>query len=152
MSENKKLQHLEELIRMASNHLLTREEKINYMLHPKLKKRLYGKFPECFICLKRLGRDTSPYLLPICNRAGIIDPEVIRISHTAVGKLLGDPTNMYDVNDLQVVLSKLDRMKARYSKPIPKPPKQASRKAMVTRMFSNIKNHISAMTIGPKDD
>jgi len=142
MTNDKELNRLEELIRMASNHLLSKEEKIGYLTNPELKKRLYGKFPECFISLKRLGRDTSAYLVSICNRAGIIDPEVIKISYTAVGKLLNDPSGMYDINDLQIILDKLDRLKARYEKDIPKPTQQAGRKAVVTRMFNNIKKHL----------
>jgi hypothetical protein len=155
MSENKNdkgLKHLEELIRTVSNHILTKEEKVSYLMDPKLKNSLYGKYPECFISLKRMGRDTSAYLLPICNRAGIIDPQVISISRAAVGRLLGDTTGMYDVNDLQGILDKLDRMKSRYSKDVPKPPKAAARKALVTRMFKNINNHITKIEVEPKTD
>lgn len=143
MTKDKEFHRLEELIRSASDHLLTKEEKIGYILNPEVKNRLYGKFPECFISLKRMGRDTSAYLLPLCNRAGIMDPAVIDISYKAVGKLLGDPTNAFDVNDLQTILDKLTRLKARYEKTIPKPPQQAGRKAVVTRMFNNVKKHLS---------
>jgi hypothetical protein len=146
---DKELQNLQELIRTASNHLLTKEEKIGYLTNPELRNRLYGKFPECFISLKKMGRDTSPYLLPICNRAGVIDPIVIKIAYKAVAKLMNDSTGTFDVNDLQSILDKLDRMKSRYEKSIPKPPKAAARKAVVTRMFNNIKNHL--VTIGPKE-
>jgi len=142
MSKDKETTRLEELIRMASNHLLSQKEKIGYLTNPELKKRLYGKFPTCFISLKRMGRDTTAYLVPICNRAGIIDPEVISISYKAVGKLMSDPGGMYDINDLQMILGKLDRMKDRYEKTIPKPTQQAGRKAVVTRMFNNIKKHL----------
>lgn len=138
----KELQHLEELIRSASQHLLSKEDKLLYITRPELRNRLYGKFPECFISLKRLGRDTSPYLLPLCNRAGMIDPDVIEISVKVIQRLLSDPTGMYDINQLQTILDKLDRMKARYKKNIPKPPQQAGRKAVVTRMFNNIKRHL----------
>ena len=146
---DKELQTLHELIRTASDHLLTKEEKIGYLTNPELRARLYGKFPECFICLKRMGRDTSPYLLPICNRAGIIDPMVIKISYKAIAKLMNDNTGTFDVNELQTILDKLDRMKARYKKQIPKPPKAVARKAIVTRMLNNIRNHLQ--TIGPKE-
>ena len=138
----KELQNLQELIRTATNHLLTDEEKVGYIMNPELKNRLYGKFPECFISLKRLGRDTSPYLLPLCNRAAVIDPMAINISYKIVGKLLADRSGTFDVNELQNVLDKLTRMKERYEKEIPKPPKQAGRKAMITRMFNNIKGHL----------
>ena len=49
--DNKGLERLEELIRIASNHLLTKEEKIGYITEPGIKQTLYGKFPECFISL-----------------------------------------------------------------------------------------------------
>jgi len=151
MSSKKELQTLQELIRTATDHLLTKEEKIGYIANPELKQRLYTKFPECFLSLKKMGRDTSAYLLPLCNRAGIIDPQAINISYKVVGKLLSDPTGSFDTNELQNILSKLDRMKATYDKEIPKPPQQAGRKAMVSRMFNNIKNHLTAITVGPKE-
>ena len=138
----KELQNLEELIRLASQHLLTKEDKLLYITRPELRDKLYGKFPECFISLKRLGRDTSAYLLPLCNRAGMIDPDVIEISVKVIQRLLADPSGMYDINQLQTILDKLDRMKARYKKEVPKPPQQAGRKAVVTRMFNNIKQHL----------
>lgn len=138
----KELQNLEELIRLASQNLLTKKDKLLYITRPELRDKLYGKFPECFISLKRMGRDTTPYLLPICNRAGMIDPDVIEISVKVIQRLLADPTGMYDINQLQTILDKLDRMKARYKKTVPKPPRQAGRKAVVTRMFNNIKNHL----------
>lgn len=138
----KELQNLEELIRLASQHLLTKEDKLLYITRPELRDKLYGKFPECFISLKRMGRDTSSYLLPLCNRAGMIDPDVIEISVKVIQRLMSDPSGMYDINQLQTILDKLDRMKARYKKEVPKPPQQAGRKAVVTRMFNNIKQHL----------
>lgn len=149
MSKQKELHNLEELIRSASDNLLTKEEKIGYLTHPEVRNRLYGKFPECFISLKRMGRDTSAYLLPLCNRAGIIDPQVISISYKVIGKLLSDTTGKFDVNELQGIFDKLTRLKAKYDKEIPKPPQQAGRKAIVTRMFNNIKNHLAVVK---KDD
>lgn len=152
MAKEKELHRLEELIRTASDHLLTKEEKITYIMNPELRNRLYGKFPECFISLKRLGRDTSPYLLPVCNRAGIIDPQVIAISYKVTEKLLSDPTGSFDINELQGVLDKLTRLKNRYSKMPVKPPQQAGRKAIVTRMFNNIKNHLATVSVTTKED
>jgi hypothetical protein len=40
------------------------------------------------------------------------------------------------------MLAKLQRMKDVYSKTIPKPPNQAGRKAVVTRMMNNVKDHL----------
>ena len=145
MTKEKELHRLEELIRTASDQLLTKEEKIGYITNPDIKNRLFIKFPECFISLKKMGRDTSAYLLPLCSRAGIMDPTVINISYKAVGKLLGDPTGSFDVNELQGIFDKLTRLKARYDKTIPKPSQQAGRKAVVTRMFNNVKNHLATV-------
>ncbi len=141
----KELYRLEELIRTATNHLLTDKEKIGYLMNPELKQRLYGKFPECFISLKRMGRDTSAYLLPLCNRAAVMDPMVINISYKMVGKLLSDSSGMFDINDLQTIFDKLTRLKDRYDKETPKPAAQAGRKAVVTRMFNNIKGHLTSI-------
>ena len=145
----KELKILDELIRTATDHILTNEEKIGYLSHPELKNRLYGKFPECFISLNKMGRDTSAYLLPLCNRAGIIDPIVINISYKVIGKLLKDPTGLFDINTLQSIFDKITRLKDRYEKETPKPAQAAGRKAMVTRMFNNIKGHLA--TISQKD-
>jgi hypothetical protein len=143
MSEQN-IERLEELIRLAANHLLTKEERVGYLNYsdPDLRSVMYGKKPECFISLKRLGRDTSPYLLPLCNRAMIVDPDVIMISIKVLRKLMSDTSGMYDANDLTNVLTQLQAKYSRYSKEVPKPPKEAGRKALVTRMFNNIKNHL----------
>ena len=145
----KEVHRLEELIRTATNNILTPEERISYLLSPDLKNRLNGKFPECFISLKRMGQDTSEYLLPLCNRAGIIDPLAINISYRIVGKLLSDSTGLFDVNNLQSIFDKLTRLKDRYEKEVPKPAQAAARKALVTRLFNNIKGHLAV--ISPKD-
>jgi len=144
-----KLQYLEELIRSVSNYLLTTSERIEYVTKPDIKKRLFIKYPECFLSLRQLGADTTPYLIPICNRAGIIDPLIISISYRVVSRLLKDNIGEFDVNELTEILAKLDRLKARYQKEIPKPPMAAARKAIVTKMFNNIKQHLQI--IGPKE-
>lgn len=141
----KRIEHLEELIRTASRDLLTKEDKFGYLHRPELRQRLQGDHPECFISLKAMGaigRNTSNYMLPICNRAAIVDPDVIDVSIKAIQRLMSDQSGTYDINGLQTILDKLSRMKDRYSKTVPKPPSTAGRKAVVTRMFNNIKNHL----------
>ena len=137
-----KLERLEELIRTAADNLLTKEEKIGYIADRNLTKVLVGKFPKCFIILKRVGIETDDYHIPICNRAGLIDPSVINISQQVITKMMSEPSGKYDINDLQIILDKLNRLHSRYNKEIPKPPVLAARKATVTRMFNNIKNHL----------
>lgn len=140
-----KLEVLEELIRTAASHLVSDDDTMEYLKSKDLRDRLYGKFPECFVCLKkmgRLGRNTAPYMLPLCNRAGITDPKVINVSIKVIKKLMSDSSGTYDINDLKTVLASLERKNDVYSKAVPKPPSQAGRKAVVTRMFNNVKNHL----------
>ena len=137
------IKHLQELIRTVSDQLLSKEERIGYLMNPELKKRLYGKFPTCYIKLcRKKGRDINPYLVALCNRGGIIDPQVINISMKAVEKLMNDKSGLYDVNDLQAVFDKLTRLKSKYEKDTVKPSMMAGRKAYVTRMFNKIKGHL----------
>ena len=135
--------HLQELIRTVSDTLLTKEERVGYLLDPELKKRLYGKFPTCYIKLcRKKGRDINPYLVPICNRGGIVDPQVIKISLQAVEKMMNDESDTYDINDLQSIFDKLSRLKSKYEKDVVKTSAMAGRKAYVTRMFNKIKGHL----------
>lgn len=135
--------HLQELIRSVGNNLLSKEEKIGHLSDPILRQRLYGKFPMCYIKLcKKKGRDINPYLVPICNRGGIVDPAVINISIQAIEKLMSDKSDVYDINDLQTTFDKLSRLKSKYEKEVVKTSAMAGRKAYVTRMFNKIKNHL----------
>lgn len=145
----KEVHNLLELIRLATSNIMTKEERVGYLMNPTLKNQLYGKYPECFISLKRLGQDTSPYLLPLCNRAMSRDPLVINISYKMIGRLMNDSSGTYDINDLQSIFDKLSRLKARYEKEEVKPYEAAGRKAFVTRVFNNIRDHL--LTIGPKE-
>ena len=137
---NKK--YIDELIRKVTNHLLTPYERFDYITVPQLKQRLFLTNPECFISLKRLGRDTSSYLLPICNRAGIVDPVMINISYKLVQYLINVNDGTFNTEDLQKVLTKLQYLKNRYGKDIVKPMQQAARKGLVTRFFRNIKSYL----------
>jgi len=143
---NKK--YIDELIRKVANHLMTPHERFNYVTTPQLKQRLFLTNPECFISLKRLGRDTSDYLLPICNQAGIVDPVMINISYKLVQRLADINDGTFDAEELQKVLAKLQYLKNRYGKDIVKPMQQAARKGLVTRLFRNIKSYL--LLIGRK--
>ena len=136
-----KFENLEELIRRA-NDLINPEDSLAYLQRKDLRDRLYGEKPGCFLKLKKMGRDTSAYLLPVCNRSGMEDPKVIDISIKLVQRLMTDDKGQFDINDLKTVLGKLQHRHDVFSKEIPKPPGPAAKKAQVTRMFSNIKGHL----------
>jgi len=103
---------------------------------------LYGEKPKCFLKLLPIGRDTSPYLLPLCNRAGFEDPKVIAIALKMVQKLMAEKSDMFDSNDIQKVLNQLNHRNNILSKTVPKPMSMGAKKAKVTRMFKNIKQHL----------
>ncbi len=139
---HEKFEVLEELIRRA-NDLVNPEDSLAYLQKKDLRDRLYGEKPACFLKLAKIGRDVSPYLLPMCNRSGMEDPKVISLSIKVIQKLMTDEKGQFDVNDLKTMLGKLQHRHNVFNKPIPKPPLAAARKGKVTRMFNNIKGHLT---------
>ena len=140
-SINKDFEHLSELIRKA-NELINPEDSMSYLLKKDVRDRLYGKHPKCFLKLQPIGRDTSPYLLPICNRAGIEDPKVIAISLKIVQKFIDQENSKFDINTLQSVLNQLNHRHNTFNKNVPKPMNSAAKKAKVTKMFKKIKSYL----------
>jgi len=134
---------LEELIRKVSKHLYpyTEEEDIAFLQKKDLRDRLYGKFPKCFLTLKGMGRDIP--FLPICNRLGIQDPNMINFSMKMAQKMQSNSN--FDQDELSMILVKLKKLSSTYSKEIPKPPIQAAKKGMTTRMFGNIKKYLDGV-------
>jgi hypothetical protein len=145
------IEKLEELIRTASKHLPSEaeytEDDIGALIKKDVRDRLYGKHPECFVSLKRMGRE--PFFLPICNRKAIVDPKAIKISMSVVQRMMASKGSG-DVNELQSVFDKLQKMANRYGADIPKPPKAAARKAVVTKLMNKMGRYIQV--IKPKDD
>ncbi len=133
---------LSELIRKA-NELINPEDSLSYLLKKDIRDRLYGEKPKCFMKLLPIGRDTSPYLLPICNRAGMEDVKVINVSLKVIQKLMTDESGKFDVNALQSVLNQLQHRHDTFIKQIPKPAPAAARKAQITKMFKNIKQYLN---------
>ena len=140
------IEQLEELIRTASAHI-PHDDDIGALLKKDVRDRMKGKHPECFISLKRLGRE--PFFLPICNRKAIVDPKAIKISIGVVKKMM-DGQDSGDSNELLSVFDKLTRLQTRYDKDVPTPPKASARKAMVTKLMNKMGKYITV--IKPKDD
>ncbi len=133
------LEHLEELIRRA-DELINPDQSIGYLLKRDMRDRLYGEKPACFMKLRPIGRDTSAYLFPICNRYGMEDPKVIQISIKMAERLMND--DRFNVNDIQTMLNRLQHRNDTFVKKIPKPASAAAKKAQVTKMFNNIKKYL----------
>ena len=136
-----KIKQLTELIRRA-NELINPEDSLSYLTKKDLRDRLYGDKPKCFLKLLPIGRDTSPYLIPLCNRQGFEDPKVIAIAIKMVQRLMAEKRDMFDTNDIQKILNQLNHRNSVLSKTVPKPASMAAQKAKVTRMFQNMKQYL----------
>ena len=134
---------LSELIRRANN-LINPEDKYAYLQRKDLRDRLYVDKPRCWLRAMPIGRDTTPYIFPLCTRSGIVDPDVIGLSLKMIQKLMDDDEAIQRVGsaELQRVQNQLQTRFNTLSKEIPKPATTAARKAQVTRMFKNIKQHL----------
>jgi len=133
------LENLSELIRKA-NALINPDQSIGYLLKKDIRDRLYGMKPACFMKLAPIGRDTSAYLFPICNRYGMEDPKVIRLSIKMAERLTTD--DRFDSTDIQRMLGQLNHRNNTFVKNIPKPASAAAKKAMITKMFTNIRKYL----------
>lgn len=138
---NEEFKHLSELIRRA-NELINPEDSLSYLMKKDLRDRLYGKHPKCFLKLQPIGRDTSAYLLPICNRNAMVDPKVIAVSLKVVQRLIDQEHPKFDINTLQSVLNQLNHRYNTLSQTVPKPMNTAAKKAKVTKMFKKIKSYL----------
>lgn len=136
------LELLQELIRSVYDKL-DPVDKFKYLTDKKIRDTLHGEKPKCFMNLPRIGQDVSPYLIPICNRAGFEDADIISLSIKLVQKLMTDKSSGYDVNDLNTALSKLQHKHNVFVKKIPHPANMAGFKSNTTRLFNNIKNHLN---------
>ncbi len=137
---------LQELIRTAYSHLEP-VDKYSYLYNKGIVQRLQGERPKCFMKLTRkdggpMGQPLAPYHVPVCNRAGFEDPDIISLSIKFVQKLMSDKVDAYDINDLKGLLGRLQHKRNVFSKDIPHPPNMAGRKANMTRMFNNIEKHM----------
>jgi hypothetical protein len=136
------LEMLQELIRSVYDKI-DPVDKFKYLTDKHIMKTLQGEKPKCFMKLNRIGQDVSAYMLPICNRAGFEDADIISLSMKLVQKLMSDKVGEFDVNDLNTALSKLQHKHNVFSKKIPHPANMAGHKSNTTRLFNNIKNHLN---------
>ena len=78
---------LQELIRSVYDKI-DPVDKFKYLTDKKVTSILHGEKPKCFMSLPKIGQNISPYLLPVCNRAGFEDADIISLSIKLVQKLI----------------------------------------------------------------
>jgi hypothetical protein len=133
---------LEELLRKAYDLIHDEKDDYSYLADKDMRERLHGKYPKCFLKLLPIGRNTSGYILPLCNLGGIEDPKVVGISLQVVKRMIDGNKGSFDTNELQNVMNRLQHKHNVLSKNIPKPATTASKKGQVTKMLSRIQSDI----------
>lgn len=111
------------------------------VMEPNTRKRLYEKNPRCFLPV-RMGNKDVPFL-PICNRNGGTDKEMIAFSMKLANRLLGRED--VDRGMLEITMKKLNRLNSTYAKNIPTPAGPAAQKALVTKAMITLKKNLDSI-------
>jgi hypothetical protein len=142
---NRELKMLSKLLKEAED-LIQPDESLDYLVSRDIRDRIYGKKPACFMKLQPIGRDTSAYLFPVCNRAGMEDPKMIRLSIHMLQKAMTD--SRFDPKDIQLMLGKLQQKGDTFLKKIPLPMSVDAKKAKIAKMFDNIDKYLTLSKTG----
>lgn len=137
---------LEELLQ-SINHIVTPfsfREELKSIMDPETRRRLSEKYPKCFLPV-RMGNKDVPFL-PICNRNGATDRDMIAFSMKLANRLLGRED--VDRGMLEVTMKKLNRLNTSYSKEIATPADIAAKKANVTKAMILLKQSLDSIRGG----
>ena len=113
-------------------------------MEPGTRERMREKYPHCFLPV-RMGNKDIPFL-PICNRNGATDKEMIAFSMKLANRLLGRED--VDRGMLEITLKKLGRLNTTYSKDIPTPAGRAAQKANITKAMLLLKKKLDIIRRG----
>lgn len=129
---NESFKILEELLRQTYDLIspMSHHEDLKELTPQFMEKDIVDR-PECYIALKTGPKST---LFPVCNRIGMKAPKMIQFSLKMAQKLNNVPS--IDQVALKAVIVKLSSMMTKYSKPVPRPWRAASRKGISTRAFN----------------
>jgi hypothetical protein len=137
---NEDFKQLDEFIQKI-NDIMTPfsfRDELRAVMDKNTRKNLYEKNPRCFMPV-RIGNKDIPFL-PICNRNGATDKEMIAFSMKLANRLNGRE----DVNRgmLEITMKKLQNLHNRYSKEIPKPIETSVQKSNITKSFNRMKEYM----------
>lgn len=136
-------QKLEEFIQKVSDIItpFSFRDELKAVMNKDTRKRMCEKFPKCFMPVRMGNREN--FILPVCNRNGATDKNMIAFSMKLANRLL-DREDV-DRGMLEITIKKLNRMNSSYSKDIPTPPDVAARKANVTKAMIVLKKQLNAL-------
>ena len=116
-------------------------DELRAVMNKDSRKQLYEKYPKCWLPVRMGNKDA--FIMPICNRMGSTDKNMIAFSMRLANKLL-DREDV-DRGMLEVTLKKLNRMHNTYSKDIPTPPNRAAQKANITKAMTVLKRQLNSI-------
>lgn len=134
-------EHLSELIRQVYDILSPNDEDdLSWLYQKHIRDKLYGDRPDCFIPLKSPdGNSTLPFFC-ICNRSGIHDARIIKVSLGVVQKMI--EKGVYDNTELNKIRIRLQSLHTRYDKQVPSSYPSSTIKGMETKKFNRIKQYV----------
>jgi len=101
-----------------------------------------GDFDKCVIPWKVGAQQMH---LPICNRFGMIDPQMIELSKKVVKKMRS--VSPQEDDSTNIIITKLDRLHKKYSRDIPRPTDRAYHHGQITKfknkLLNNLRNHLT---------
>ena len=105
--------------------------------------KVFGRDATKCIIPWKIGQQTLQ--IPICNRAGMVDPRMIKLSTKLVDKMRSISPQHEEGG--AIIIAKLDRMNKRYDRDVPNPPHRAAHNGQVTkfrnRLLNKIKGHLT---------
>ena len=141
---NKKIQYLDELLRIAANEInyspnYTNE--IKTLSNKNYKDNQYKTYPKCYIKLKYKNGTDEPFF-PLCNTLGVIDPKIISFS-LKLSKRIKEKNNdsKIDFDELENVIKRLESLLKRFSKEQPVSFEMAAKKGNITKRINFIKKY-----------
>jgi len=134
---------LQEFIQKVSDIIspISFRDELRAVMDKQTRKNLSERHPKCFLPVRMGNRDA--FIMPICNRNGATDKNMIAFSMKLANRLL-DREDV-DRGMLEITIKKLKRMHNTYSKDIPTPPGMAARKANVTKAMILLKKNLNAL-------
>jgi hypothetical protein len=138
--------YLSELVRTAHQILSPQShiDELNYFMDKNNRDSFKQRYPNCFHALKYID-DREDHLLPLCNRSGSFDANMIRTTIVFVKKFRDEEQDQIDVGHLDDVLLKLSKLEDKYKRENVKTGTMAYRKGFVTKNINHIKKYLEAI-------
>jgi len=140
----KDLNYLQELVRKMGSLIspMSYEYTLKDLKTSDAKEVFKGDFTKCVIPWK-LGSQVMH--LPVCNRHGMVDPQMIQFSKKLVKKLRS--VGPQHDSGAEIIIAKLDKINGRLNREIPAHQSTSVKNGQVTRftnkLINNIKGHLT---------